>query len=388
MLQILEVNVTGHQSFGSLVDDGQYGNEIRKVEPFPMDAQQVRVGSRLVGRGQPCFIVAEAGVNHNGDVNLGHKLIDSAAKARVDAVKFQSFVAEELVTPQAEKAQYQIRTTATGGQLEMLKKLQLSPEDQIELKSHCENVGILYLSTPYEKVSLDILDGLGVNAFKIASTDTTNTPFLRCVAEKGRPVILSTGMSTLGEVDEAMNVLTPLLKGKVILLHCTSEYPAPVDEANLRAINTLERAFACPVGFSDHTPGIRTSPWAVALGACVVEKHFTLDRTMNGPDHQASLPPNELAKLVETIRTLESALGDGVKRPTVSELHNKPRMQKSLVATCDIRAGEVIKYSDLACKRPGIGLPPSWLERVVGRVAAVDIPRNTLLSLSSTDWRD
>jgi N,N'-diacetyllegionaminate synthase len=352
--------------------------------------QPVRIGSRLIGPGQPCFIIAEGGVNHNGDMHLAHRLIDAAAEAGADAAKFQSFVTEELITPEAPKAGYQVETTGEpGSQYKMLKALELSAGQQAELKTHCEQAGILYLCTPYENTSLDLLDRMGVAAFKIASTDVTNIPFLQYIANKGRPVILSTGMSTLGEVEQAVDTLRAgSLGGKIVILHCTSEYPAPVREINLRAILTMQQAFHCPVGFSDHTPGVGASPWAVAAGACAIEKHFTLDRNMAGPDHRASLEPDELSTLVRIVRDVEAALGDGIKQPMPSELPNKPLMQKSLVAQRSVRAGDTITSDDLTCKRPGFGLAPSWFNRVVGRRAAVDIPKDGVLTLSSVDWRE
>jgi N,N'-diacetyllegionaminate synthase len=351
---------------------------------------QMMLGDRLVGRSAPVLIIAEAGVNHNGDVRLAHRLIDTAAEAGADAVKFQSFITEELITPEAPKADYQVETTGDpGSQYKMLKALELSADDQAKLKAHCEQVGILYLCTPYENVSVDILDRLDVAAFKIASTDTTNIPFLRYVASKGRPVLLATGMSTLSEVEQAVDSLRAGgLDSKIIILHCTSEYPAAVGEANLRAILTMQRAFACPVGFSDHTAGIGASPWAVAVGACVIEKHFTLDHNMAGPDHRSSLEPDELAVLVRTVRDVEAALGDGIKRPMPSELPNKPLMQKSLVAKRNIHAGEIITPNDLTCKRPVVGLLPSWFDHVIGKRAAVDIPKDGVLRLSSVDWSE
>jgi N,N'-diacetyllegionaminate synthase len=352
--------------------------------------QPVQIGNRLVGPTEPCFIVAEAGVNHNGNMRLAHQLIDAAAEAGADAVKFQSFVTEELITPKAPKARYQAETTGEpGSQYEMLKALELSGHQQAELKRHCEQAGITYLCTPYESASVDALDRIDVAAFKIASTDTTNIPFLRHVASKGRPVILSTGMSTLGEVEQAVGTLHSRgLDGKIVILHCTSEYPAPVSEANLRAILTLQQAFHCPVGFSDHTASVGASPWSVVIGACMVEKHFTLDRNMAGPDHRASLEPGEMAALVGTVRDVEAALGDGIKRPMPSEIPNKPRMQKSLVARRNIHAGDRITLDDLTCKRPGEGLAPLWFDRVIGRRAAVDIPVDSILTLASVDWSE
>jgi len=350
----------------------------------------VQIGDRLVGPGEPCFIIAEAGVNHNGDMRLAHQLIDAAAEAGADAVKFQSFVTEEIITPDAPKAAYQVETTGeSGSQYEMLKALELSSDQQAELKAHCEQSGILYLCTPYETMSVDMLDRMGVDASKIASADITNIPFLRYVANKGRPVILSTGMATLCEVEQAVDTLrNGGLNDKIVLLHCTTQYPAPLNEANLRAISTMQRAFGCPVGFSDHTPGVGASPWAVAVGACMIEKHFTLDRNMPGPDHRASLEPNELAALVRAVHDVEAALGDGVKRPMPSELPNKPRMRKSLVARRTIHAGDTITPDVLTCKRPGDGLAPMWFDRVAGRRAAVEIPMNGVLTLDSVNWSD
>ena len=352
--------------------------------------QTVSVSNRLIGHGQPCFIIAEAGVNHNGDMRIAHRLIDAAAKAGVDAIKFQSFVTEELITNDAPKADYQVKTTGdSDSQFKMLKELELSADEQTLLKSYCEEKHIIYLCTPYENKSIDMLDYMGVAAFKVASTDTTNVPFLRDIAKKGRPVFLSTGMSTLGEVEQAINtLLAEGLDNKIIILHCTSEYPAPLSEVNLRAILNMQEAFGCPVGFSDHTSDLGVSSWAVAIGACVIEKHFTLDRNMIGPDHKASIEPEELSILVKNIRNLEAALGDGIKKVMPSELQNKPFMQKSLVAKRNIYVGKIITSDDLICKRPGYGLNPSWFDRVVGQRSATDIPKDKILTLASVDWSE
>lgn len=349
-----------------------------------------RIGKRLVGPDQPCFIIAEAGVNHNGDVEIGRRLIDAAAKAGVDAIKFQSFITEELITPDTKMANYQIKSTGKQGtQFKMLKALELTADEQVELKAYCEDRGIIYLCTPYENKSIDMLDHMGVDAFKIASTDTTNIPFLRYIANIGRPVLLSTGMSTLGEVEQAIKTLrTGGLDGKIVVLHCTSEYPVPISEVNLRAILSMQEAFGCPVGFSDHTSDAIVSSWAVAVGACVIEKHFTLDHNMIGPDHKASIEPDELSILVENIRNLEVAMGDGVKRVMPSELQNKPLMQKSLVARRNISTGEIITPDNLMCKRPGFGLNPSWFDRVVGKRSAKNISMDEVLTLASVDWSE
>jgi N,N'-diacetyllegionaminate synthase len=350
----------------------------------------VRIGNRPIGRDHPCFIIAEAGVNHNGDLELAARMIDSAAAAGADAIKFQSFVSEELITLSAPRAAYQVKATGDdSAQYAMLKALELSDDGQLELKRKCDEVGIHYLCTPYERHSVDLLDRLDVAAYKIASTDVTNLPFLRYLGSKGRPVILSSGMSTLGEIEAALGALRASSEGlDIVLLHCTAEYPAPLEDVNLRAIGTLERAFGCPTGFSDHTGGIGASPWAVAVGACVVEKHFTLDRKMQGPDHPASIEPEELRDLVRTIREVERALGDGVKRLMPSELENKKLMQKSLVFRRDIRTGGRIGEDDVVAKRPGGGLPPEWLDRVVGCRVALDVRVDEMLTLGAIDWQD
>ena len=350
--------------------------------------QPVKIANCKIGPGQPCFVIAEAGVNHNGQMELAFQLIDTAAEAGVDAIKFQAFITEELITPEAPKAGYQVETTGEpGSQYKMLKALELSGEQHQKLKDYCDSREIIYLCTPYENASADMLAGLDVAAYKIASTDTTNSPFLKHIARKGRPVLLSTGMSTLSEVEHAIAALRDGgLSDEIVILHCTSEYPAPLEESNLKAIQTMSQAFVLPVGFSDHTPGIGASPWAVALGAGVIEKHFTLDRSLSGPDHRASLEPDELADLVKTIRNVEAALGDGIKRPALSELPNKVHMQKSLVARYAIPGGAIIGEGDLTCKRPGFGLSPAWLERVVGQKAARDIKPDEIITLACIAW--
>jgi N,N'-diacetyllegionaminate synthase len=352
--------------------------------------RKVKIGNRLVGPDEAVFVIAEAGVNHNGDMAIARDLIRAAAKVGADAVKFQSFVTEDLIMPDAPKADYQVVTTGEpGGQYSMLKALELNSDQQAELKAYCHEIGILYLCTPYEITSVDALDGLDVAAFKIASTDTTNIPFLRYVGKKQRPVILSTGWSTLGEVEQAIAALNDSgQQDEIVILQCTGEYPAPIEDANLRTMQTMEQAFGYPTGFSDHTPGIGASPWAVAAGARMIEKHFTLDRKMSGPDHRTSLEPDEFAELVQTVRSIELAIGDGIKRPMPSEIGNKYRMQKSLVAKCAVKTGELIHAEDLVCKRPGNGLVPNWFDRVVGRRAAKDIQPDEMLTLQSIDWSD
>lgn len=346
----------------------------------------VTIAGREIGRGQPCLIVAEAGVNHNGDVRLAHELVDVAAEAGADAVKFQTFRATAIAVAGAPKAEYQkARTGATRSQLEMLQALELDAGAHRELVDHCAKRSITFLSTPYDEDSLRLLLDIGVPAIKVASTDTTNIPFLRLVARGGRPILLSTGMCELAEVAAAVSAVRDE-GGSLVLLQCTSEYPAPVAEVNLRAMDTMREAFQCAVGFSDHTAGIGAAPWAVAAGACVIEKHFTLSRTLEGPDHAASLEPEELRELVRTVRDVERALGDGVKRVEASERRNKGMMQKSLVARRPILAGARIRAEDVAIKRPASGLAPARLTDVVGRRAARDIGADEVLTLGSIVW--
>ncbi len=349
---------------------------------------QIKILERLIGADQPCFIIAEAGVNHNGDMNLAHKLIDAAIAAGADAIKFQSFIAEDLVTAGTPKANYQVETTGTDdGQFGMLKALELSAGQQAEIKGHCDEGGIIYLCTPYEEKSADMLDRLDVAAYKVASTDTNNIPFLRYLAAKGRPVILSTGMSDEEEVENSM-VALEAAKGKTAILHCTSEYPAPPEESNLRAIRRLREKYQCPVGYSDHTAGIGVSPYAIAAGASILEKHFTLDVDLPGPDHRASIIPEELTELVNMVRMVEKVMGDGVKIPMTSELKNKNKMQKSIVADRDIEAGHIFQAQDLVIKRPGTGLAPKLLDELIGKKSAVDISRDSVLQDSDVIWPD
>lgn len=349
---------------------------------------KLEFSSHVISDDSPCFIIAEAGVNHNGNMDLAHKLINSAKEAGADCVKFQNFFAEDLVTPEAPKAEYQVKNMGKGGgQFEMLKALELSAEQQQELKNHCDEANILYLCTPYENKSVDLLCKIGVSGFKIASTDTTNVPFLRYVAQKGLPVILSTGMCSLGEVESAVDALQGYgLKDKFALLQCTAEYPAPFAEINLRGMLTLKQAFQCPVGFSDHTEGVGASPWAVTLGAKIVEKHFTLDKNLPGPDHRASIEPHEFREYVKTIRNVELALGNGIKAPSDRELINKSKMQKSLVARHNIKKGQVITLEDLACKRPNTGLAPIWIDKIINKKAGRDIACNEIISLEAVHF--
>jgi N,N'-diacetyllegionaminate synthase len=342
--------------------------------------EQVRIGNKSIGLGQPVFVIAEAGVNHNGDLKMARELIDVAVDSGADAVKFQTFHADRLVMPDAPKAEYQLRTAGDSeSQLEMLRRLELSSDAHRELQSYCHKREIIFLSTPFDEQAADLLDELGVPAFKISSGDLTNSPLLEYVARKGRPVILSTGMSEISELIEAVSVLNSAGCENPILLHCVSNYPANASEANLRAMQTMRAAFDLPVGFSDHTEGIDISLAAVALGACVIEKHFTLDRTLPGPDHRASLEPGELGQLVQSIRRVESALGTGRKVPTASEVEIARVARRSLVAANEIPVGAILKRDMVIIRRPGTGMSPATLDTVLGRRITRSVAAGTLL---------
>ena len=340
----------------------------------------IEIAGRPIGPNSPCFIIAEAGVNHNGDLSLAKSLVECAAESGADAVKFQTFKAEKVISPSAPKAAYQKATTGEGeSQLEMVRKLELSYNEFRALYHYCQEKNIIFLSTPFDEGSADFLEDLGVAAFKIPSGEITNLPFLAHLAQKGKPLILSTGMSTLGEVETAVDVIRNCGTPPLALLHCVSNYPADPADANLRAMRTLQAAFVLPVGFSDHTLGIEVPLAAVALGACMIEKHFTLDRTLLGPDHRASLEPDELEAMVVGIRKVENALGDGQKRPATSEADTASVARRSLVAAQDIPAGTTLTAAMIAIRRPGTGLPPAMWDWVIGRRSRVHIPGGTLL---------
>jgi len=347
-----------------------------------VEPKTIAVGERVVGPSAPTFIIAEAGVNHDGNVELAKRLVDAAAEAGADAVKFQTFKAEKVVAPHAPKANYQKVAVSPGeSQLEMVRRLELSPDAFRELKEYCDRKGLLFMSSPFDDDSVDLLDQLGVRVFKIPSGEVVNHPFLENIARRGRPLIMSTGMCCLSEVDEAVRAIRRTGNEQLILLHCVSNYPANPADANLRAMHTMQAAFGVPVGYSDHTLGIEVALAAVAMGACVIEKHFTLDRTLPGPDHRASLEPEELAALVKSIRNVEAALGHGRKEPAASEAETAAVARRSLVAARDIDPGTVLAEWHIAVKRPGTGLPPSMRKYLIGRRARVMIPADTLLAL-------
>lgn len=327
------------------------------------------------------FIIAEAGVNHNGSVELALELVNTAKAAGADAVKFQTFRADRLATPVAHKAAYQERTTAiTQSQFEMLRRLELDEPAHRCLIDRCRQVGIQFLSSPFDEQSADMLAAMDVPAFKVPSGEITNLPFLRHLARKARPIILSTGMSTLGEVQDAVRLLQAENVADLKLLHCVTEYPAPYAEVNLRAMRTLRSAFRLPVGYSDHTEGIEISIAAVALGAEVIEKHLTLDRTSPGPDHAASTEPDEFQEMVTAIRHVEQALGNGVKSPAPCELSNISVARKSIVASRALSPGHRLDSDDLEVKRPGTGLAPKFLPELIGRTLRKGLTKDELIS--------
>lgn len=329
------------------------------------------------------IIIAEAGVNHNGSIELAKQLVDVAAEAGADYVKFQTFKAEKIASKSAEKAQYQKNTTGnTEGQLSMLKKLELSYNDHLALIGHCKSKNIRFLSTPFDLDSIDLLKQLGVRLGKIPSGEITNLPYLKKMAACFDELILSTGMADMKEIKEAINLIlsTGFSKEKLTVLHCTTEYPAPFNEVNLTAMNSIQKEFGVRVGYSDHTKGIEVPVAAVALGAAVIEKHFTLDRNMEGPDHKASLEPGELKAMVSVIRNIEQALGDGVKKPTDSELKNRAVARKSIVAARDLDQGHVITLDDLIMKRPGHGISPMCMPKIIGKKLRVAVKADEVLN--------
>lgn len=319
------------------------------------------------------LIIAEAGVNHNGSLELAKELIDAAHNAGADIIKFQTFKAEKIVLQSATKAEYQIKETGSEeSQYQMLKRLELSESDFTQLQEYCKSVGITFLSTPFDFDSIAFLEGLDLPFWKLPSGEITNLPYLKKIAETGRDIVLSTGMSTMDEIRTALEILQSNGAGKISLLHCNTEYPTPMKDVNLLAMKSIEREFGLVTGYSDHTKGIEVPIAAVALGAQIIEKHFTLDTNMPGPDHKASLDPLEFAEMVKAIRNIESALGDGIKRPSESEAKNISLVRKSIVASRPISAGETFTEENLTVKRPGTGLSPlHWFE-ILGTIATRD----------------
>lgn len=330
------------------------------------------------------FIIAEAGVNHNGSLELAQKLVAGAAEARADAVKFQTFKTENLISRNADKAAYQKKATDSNeSQFAMLKHLELREEEFRQLAAYCEQINILFLSTPFDLESVDMLNAMQMPVFKIPSGEITNLPLLRKIGSLGEKIILSTGMADITEIQAALDVLflAGANKDKITLLHCNTEYPTPMHDVNLRAMETLSTNLGLQVGYSDHTLGIEVPVAAVALGAKVIEKHFTLDRKMEGPDHRASLEPVELKAMVRAIRNIEKALGSKGKKPTASELANRPIARKSIVAARSIAKGEAFNESNLTVKRPGIGISPMQWHTIIGKSAPKNFEQDELIIL-------
>ncbi|MBD5163303.1 MAG: N-acetylneuraminate synthase [Bacteroidales bacterium] len=335
---------------------------------------------------EPVIIIAEAGVNHNGSLDLAKKLVLAAQDAGVDYLKFQTFKAENLVNKSAQQAAYQQKNLNSGAgdsQLDMLKKLELKFKDFALLKDYCSAHDLKFLSTPFDFESIEFLRNLGMDYMKIPSGEITNLPYLRAIAQSGLPVIMSTGMCRLGEIEDALNVLCKggLNTDDITLLHCNTEYPTPMLDVNLRAIDTLRRAFGTKVGYSDHTKGIEVPIAAVAMGASMIEKHFTLDKSLPGPDHIASLNPAELAQMVTSIRNIERALGNGIKTVSPSEEKNINIARKSIVAASSIKKGDIFTSDNLTVKRPGNGISPMKWDEVIGLPAMRDFEKDELIEI-------
>lgn len=347
----------------------------------------LKIGARQIGERHPVFVISEAGVNHDGDIALAERLIQLSAEARADCVKFQTYDAEKVVTSQAPKAAYQIENTgAAESQLAMLKRLQLPHDAYPRLLAACRRYDIEFLSTPYNYEDADFLDELECNAFKLASIHIAEPDFIHHVANKGKPLIMSSGMGTLAEIDEALRAVQDAGNRQVVLLQCTTDYPSRDCEANLRCIPTLRAAFGTLTGYSDHTDGAHCAIAAVALGATVLEKHFTTDARRAGPDHRASLEPGGLAEYVDVVRKTSSALGDGIKRPTEREQLNSPNMRRSIVATQNISRGSRIDKGMLDFRRPGTGLAPSLTDTITGARSNRDISSGEMLDLSMLEF--
>lgn len=330
------------------------------------------------------LIIAEAGVNHNGSIEIAKKMIDVAALAGADLVKFQTFKAESLVIHSADKAEYQKESTSTNeSQFNMIKKLELDQAAHEDLIKYCEHKGIRFLSTAFDHDSINLLTELNIPLYKIPSGEITNLPYLRHIGGMGKPIIMSTGMSTLDEVHDVLNILAGAgaEKNKITILHCNTEYPTPMEDVNLKAMLTMKDELGVAVGYSDHTLGIEVPIAAVAMGACVIEKHFTLDRTLPGPDHAASLEPDELKAMVATIRNIEKAMGDGLKKPSLSEIKNIPIARKSIVAKKLIKKGEYFTENNLTVKRPGTGVSPMEWDKVIGKESQANFEPDDLIKI-------
>lgn len=327
------------------------------------------------------YIIAEAGVNHNGSFELACELVDAAKKAGVDCIKFQTYKSQNLVSHNAQKAEYQKTTTGEGSQVDMLKGLELTYDEFIALKTYSDRVGICFLSTPFDFDSIEFLNSIDMPFWKVPSGEVTNYPYLLALAKTRKPVVMSTGMCEMSEIEVAVDVLRENGTKEIKLLHCNTEYPTPYEDVNLKAMQTMKDAFGLEVGYSDHTQGIEVPIAAVALGAVVIEKHFTLDRTMEGPDHKASLEPDELEAMVKAIRNIEKAMGDGIKAPSESEKANIAVVRKSIIAADNIKAGDILTNENLTTKRPGTGISPMRWNEVLGTRAIRDFEEDELIEL-------
>ncbi len=344
--------------------------------------KNIIIGNKEILKESASFIIAEAGVNHGGDINIAKQLIDLASEAEADAVKFQTFKSEHLILDSVKKAPYQEKTTNSNeSQIEMLKKLEVTKEQNLELKNYSEKKGIIFLTTPFDELSLDELDELNLPAYKIASTDITNLPFLKKVALKNKPIFLSTGMSFLSEVKMALETIYKYNKD-VVLMQCTANYPIEDSEANLEVLNTFKNNFDILLGYSDHTQGVGAAAFAIPMGAKVVEKHFTLNKALEGPDHKASLSPDELKEFVRLVRKVDSFMGSGIKKPTLSETKTRVSLQKCLVAKLEIKKGEFFCENNIVAKRTGgIGISPIYFNEIVGKKAKEDFEKDEIISL-------
>ncbi len=342
----------------------------------------IKIQNKLIGNNNPCFIIAEAGVNHDGDIEKAKKLIDIAKDAGADAVKFQTWITEEIVTKEVAQAEYQVKNTGKKeSQFEMLKRLELSFDQFRELKKYADNKKIIFLSTPDDEKSVEFLEELGVPAFKIGSGEITNILILKKIAEKNKPIILSTGMANLREIQDAIDVIYKTGNKKLILLHCTSQYPTEYKDVNIKAMKTLKNIFNTIVGYSDHTIGTLVPQIAVSLGANVIEKHFTYDKNAKGPDHRCSLDPIELKEMVKKIRSVELILGNNTKEPTKEELNIKKLVRKTVVAKIDIPKGTKISKNMLAVKRSNGILEPKEIKNIIGKISLIDLKKDQALNL-------
>ncbi len=344
--------------------------------------KEIYLGNKLISNKSPTFVIAEAGVNHGGNINIAKELIDLAVYANADAVKFQTFKAENLILNDVQKALYQKQTTEENeSQFDMLKKLEVSQEQNRLLKKYCLEKNIIFLTTPFDEKSLEDLNELNLIAYKVASTDTTNIPFLEKIAKKGKPIILSTGMSYLSEVTLALKTIHKYNKD-VILLQCTANYPIEDNEANLAVVSTYLKNFNILVGYSDHSVGIGAAPYAIPMGAKVVEKHFTLDKDADGPDHRASLSPDELVEFVKVVRKVDDYMGSDIKKPTNSEQSSRKSLQKCLVANYDIQLGEFFTEDNIVAKRTGgIGISPILHKKIIGKKAKKNFKKNDIIEI-------